>query len=213
MEIKNLYNNNFFGAKFISNSQISKQIPFTPFYKKVNVDFVELKSSEDIDSLKAFVKQDKQSFFGPKILDSIENNNHQKTYKIFALTFQTENLKNLNPEKIIGLCDGFYSWTPKEGTTFFIKHFETKSKNNKYRKIEPNTISLVGLNIKIPIKQKGVGKAILREFIKHNYKKINSIQLQSSPLACSFYKKLGFINDVTDPEYFRLPKENFSKLI
>ena len=163
MEIKNIDNKSFFGAKLISRTQISQQIPFTPFYKKFNVDFVELKSQEDIEILKAFIAQDKQNFFGSNLLESIENNKHIKTYKIFALTSQIENLKNLKPEKIIGLYDGFYTWKSKEGKTFFITHFETKSKNNKYRKIESKTISLLGLKIKVPIKQKGLGKAILSE--------------------------------------------------
>ena len=108
MEIRNSSPTQNFGAKYISTTKIKEKIPFTPFYKKIDVDFVELEHKHDIPSIKAYVVKDPYSALGAEILTDLRNS-PCNNYRAFALTRQHKGHKELNPNEIIGLCDGSYT--------------------------------------------------------------------------------------------------------
>ena len=123
MEIRNSSPTQNFGAKYISTTKIKEKIPFTPFYKKIDVDFVELEHKHDIPSIKAYVVKDPYSALGAEILTDLRNS-PCNNYRAFALTRQHKGHKELNPNEIIGLCDGSYTCDWRDGNIFFINHLE-----------------------------------------------------------------------------------------
>ena len=193
MEIRNSSPTQNFGAKYISTTKIKEKIPFTPFYKKIDVDFVELEHKHDIPSIKAYVVKDPYSALGAEILTDLRNS-PCNNYRAFALTRQHKGHKELNPNEIIGLCDGSYTCDWRDGNIFFINHLETKSKNNKSRKPDKKLISIFGFHFKV------------------SDKSLDAIQLESVKSAESFYEHLGFTNDSINPSYYRLPYDKFGRL-
>lgn len=71
MEIRNSSPTQNFGAKYISTTKIKEKLPFIPFYKKIDVDFVELEQKYDIPSIKTYVAQDPYSALGAEILTNL----------------------------------------------------------------------------------------------------------------------------------------------
>ena len=211
MEIRNSSPTQNFGAKYISTTKIKEKIPFTPFYKKIDVDFVELEHKHDIPSIKAYVVKDPYSALGAEILTDLRNS-PCNNYRAFALTRQHKGHKELNPNEIIGLCDGSYTCDWRDGNIFFINHLETKSKNNKSRKPDKKLISIFGFHFKVSDKLKGLGKAMIRNIIKIHDESLDAIQLESVKSVERFHEHLGFINDSINPSYYRLPYDKFGRL-
>lgn len=211
MEIRNSSPTQNFGAKYISTTKIKEKLPFIPFYKKIDVDFVELEQKYDIPSIKTYVAQDPYSALGAEILTNLRCLT-DGSCRAFALTRQRTGHQDLNPDQIIGLCDGTYTCDWRDGNIFFINHLETKSENNKICIPDKKLISFLGFQFKVSDKIKGAGKAILRNIIKIHDESLDSIQLEALQSGRSFYRHLGFKNDCIDPDLFRLPSDKFHLL-
>jgi len=213
MEIRNTSPAQNFGAKYISTTKIKEKIPFTPFYKKVDVDFVELDRRYDLPSIKTYIARDSYCALGIDLLTNLQSANPPGTYRAFALTRQRLGHEELAPEKILGFCDGVYSCDWRDGNVFFIKNLETKSKNNKLRRPDKKSMSFLGMQFTVADKCKGLGKAILKNIIRLHTGSLDSIQLKAKHNAKSFYRHLGFVDDCLNPDYFRLPSEKFKNLM
>lgn len=212
MEIRNTYPAQNFGAKYLSTTKIKEKIPFTPFYKQVDVDFVELDRRYDLPSIKRYVANDPYCELGVNFLTNLQTPCDTNNYRAFALTRQRTGHEELAPEKILGFSDGYYAHDWRDGNVFFLMDLETKSKNNKFRRPNKKSISFLGIQFKVADKFKGIGKTILRNIINLYAGSLDSIQLEAMPRAKSFYRHLGFDNKGAEPEFFRLPSWKFKNL-
>lgn len=214
MNAENISSHQSFGAKYIATTKIKEKLPFLPIYKNVAVDFVELKNGSDIDSIKDFAAHKANgSYLISCFLANLQNKISSNNYRAYVITRQQKNHEKLVPQKIIGLCDGNFTCDWRDDNIFFIDNLETLSTNNKYRCSGTRTISLLGFKFQIADKIKGVGKALLTKIITTMGDSIDSIQLESLESATSFYRHLGFKNDCLNPDYYRLPRKDFSKLL
>lgn len=213
MKVQKQYSSQYFGAKLVAKSKIKENIPFTPFFKKIDAYVVEVEQDKDISCIKDYVRNDLYNQFGHNILRDIQESRCFDRYRVFALTRQKNNYKDLKPNEIIGVCAGSHSYDWLNGNVFFIHTLETKSMNNRCRPLDKKKISILGLTFNVPLKLKGLSKALLKSIINLDADAINTIELQTSPFAKSFYKHLGFVSDYTDPDYLRMSIDKLNEVI
>ncbi|MDE6138724.1 MAG: hypothetical protein K2F57_04560 [Candidatus Gastranaerophilales bacterium] len=213
MDTKNISPYQNFGAKYMATTKIKEKLPFLPIYKKIDVDFVELDRNSDIDSLRAYVTHKSYSKLSLRFLANLQKQIFTEGYKAFAITRQRTHHETLSPQKIIGICDGYFTCDWRDGNIFFIEHLETMSKNNKQQKPNKKILSFLGFEFQIAENIKNVGKAMLKNIIATLGDNIDSIQLESLASARSFYRHLGFKNDCLNPDYYRLSFNDFGKLM
>lgn len=153
-----------FKANFIKSVDIqkeettSKYIPHT-----VSMLEVDPHNDKDLYALEDVKKFWKKNLFCNEIAYLAENCNNKD--KVYIISEQKENFKNLDPSKIIGLMSTYY--TDKSSKIYYL---EAKS-DNKYNHIG----------------------SILVEHLQDNTKQINAFCPRRTTLP--FYYKLGFIQD------------------
>lgn len=196
-----------FRARALAKTQIKQQIPFTPFYKKVNAYFVELNSKDDIKSFYKYAQNYNKGPTTEAIAINLKMNpKHSKTY---ALTIQSDKFEHLEPEKIIGACDGtFIPSIYRPNGKFCVDNLETQSKHNLMAHHKTMDINLLGFRIKVPLKRKGIGTEIMKRLIEHLHgEPVDKVEVLCLPQAMPFYRKLNKWNN--EQHCFTLERKNF----
>ena len=196
-----------FGARALAKTQIKQQIPFTPFYKKVNAYFVELNSKEDIKSFNKYALKYNDGPTTEAIAVNLKI--HSKHSKTYALTTQSDKFEHLEPEKIIGACDGtFIPSIYRANGKFCVDNLEAQSKRNLMARHKTMSFNLLGVQVKIPLKRKGIGTEIMKRLIEHLHgEPVDKVEVLSLPQAMPFYRTLNKWNNEQD--CFTLERKNF----
>ncbi len=214
MEIRNSIPQQSFGARYILTGKIKEKIPFLPFYKQVNVDFVELDRKFDIPAITKYVSKDLDSDIGQPFLTNFQYTDDTTNYKAYALTRQQINHSELDPNQIVGICDGNYIYDEHNKKYFFIENLETKSINNIYKSLENKKISIFGIKFTVKDKIKDVGKAIIKSILSIQRADVNSIKLESLTYESdAFYYQMGFQKDKSKRYGFYLPNKKFQEVL
>ena len=199
--------NHNFGARALAKTKIKQQIPFTPFYRKVNAYFVELSTPKDIQSFNKYAQNYNYGATTEAIAMNLKM--HPKHSKAYALTTQSNNFENLEPEKIIGACDGtFIPNLFKPSGKFCVDNLEAQSKHNLMARHKTLDLNILGCQIKIPMKRKRIGTEIMKRLIAHlNNERVDRVEVLSVPEAMPFYKSLKKWQN--EEHSFALEKKNF----
>ena len=196
-----------FGARALSKAKIKQKIPFTPFYKNVDAYFVELNSKEDKKRFYRYALKYNESPGTEAMAFNLKMNpKHSQTY---VITTQTDNFENLEPQKILGACDGSYIpgiCRPK--STFCIENLEAQSQRNLCAHHPVKEIKFLGTTIRIPLKHKRVGTELMKRLVAHlNGEQVEKIEVLSLPQSMPFYRTLK--NWTNNEHCFSIERKNF----
>lgn len=165
-----------FRAKFIKKVPVQKLDFATKRYKTTQASFVEFEP-ENLQDLKALAKAQSAwdgEFFAADIVKAaakmFQGELKQPKNRIFVLTTQSDDCRNLNKDSILGMVQ----MVGGKAALAELKFFQVRP-DLSYNKVHRD--------------YKGVGKAIL-DSIKEIYTK--AIKLQSCYSAANFYEKQGF---------------------
>ena len=175
-------NNISFGANFIKSVPIKKYIPDKKLYTETSANFVELSpfDKKDVLALKEIAYEFGDDSYANNIYFNAQfafkrNNINSEDMGVFALTEQNDKYEFLDARKVLGLAEV----SKKE-------HFNAEL---EYLQVNPQFLNKLDKP-----EFKHIGTAIL-DCLKEFY---NSIKLNSSPNAKSFYIRNEFIE--TNPE-------------
>lgn len=180
MMLNNISSNTYpapnFRAKFIKKVPVQKLDFATKRYKTTQASFVEFEPKSETD-LRALVKAQSEwdgEFFAADIVRTAAKMSlgglKQPKNRIFVLTTQLDDCRNLNKDSILGMVQ----MVGEKAALAELKFFQVRP-DLSYNKVHRD--------------YKGVGKAIL-DSIKEIYTK--AIKLQSCYSAANFYEKQGF---------------------
>lgn len=180
MMLNNISSNTYpapnFRAKFIKKVPVQKLDFATKRYKTTQASFVEFEP-ENLQDLKALAKAQSAwdgEFFAADIVRAaakmFQGELKQPKNRIFVLTTQSDDCRNLNKDSILGMVQ----MVGGKAAPAELKFFQVRP-DLSYNKVHRD--------------YKGVGKAIL-DSIKEIYTK--AIKLQSCYSAANFYEKQGF---------------------
>ncbi len=180
MMLNNISSNTYpapnFRAKFIKKVPVQKLDFATKRYKTTQASFVEFEP-ENLQDLKALAKAQSAwdgEFFAADIVKAaakmFQGELKQPKNRIFVLTTQSDDCRNLNKDSILGMVQ----MVGGKAALAELKFFQVRP-DLSYNKVHRD--------------YKGVGKAIL-DSIKEIYTK--AIKLQSCYSAANFYEKQGF---------------------
>lgn len=180
MMLNNISSNKYpapnFRAKFIKKVPVQKLDFATKRYKTTQASFVEFEP-ENLQDLKALAKAQSAwdgEFFAADIVKAaakmFQGELKQPKNRIFVLTTQSDDCRNLNKDSILGMVQ----MVGGKAALAELKFFQVRP-DLSYNKVHRD--------------YKGVGKAIL-DSIKEIYTK--AIKLQSCYSAANFYEKQGF---------------------
>lgn len=165
-----------FRAKFIKKVPVQKLDFATKRYKTTQASFVEFEP-ENLQDLKALAKAQSAwdgEFFAADIVKAaakmFQGELKQPKNRIFVLTTQSDDCRNLNKDSILGMVQ----MVGGKAAQAELKFFQVRP-DLSYNEVHRD--------------YKGVGKAIL-DSIKEIYTK--AIKLQSCYSAANFYEKQGF---------------------
>lgn len=165
-----------FRAKFIKKVPVQKLDFATKRYKTTQASFVEFEP-KNLQDLKALAKAQSAwdgEFFAADIVKAaakmFQGELKQPKNRIFVLTTQSDDCRNLNKDSILGMVQ----MVGGKAALAELKFFQVRP-DLSYNKVHRD--------------YKGVGKAIL-DSIKEIYTK--AIKLQSCYSAANFYEKQGF---------------------
>lgn len=180
MMLNNISSNTYpapnFRAKFIKKVPVQKLDFATKRYKTTQASFVEFEP-ENLQDLKALAKAQSAwdgEFFAADIVKAaakmFQGELKQPKNRIFVLTTQSDDCRNLNKDSILGMVQ----MVGGKAAQAELKFFQVRP-DLSYNEVHRD--------------YKGVGKAIL-DSIKEIYTK--AIKLQSCYSAANFYEKQGF---------------------
>ena len=195
------YNNRIpFQAKLINRIKIYKTDDITYKKRPVKVSFVEINTKNDAEVLKQTSDYwGLDSKYSEDIVNTaIECTKERKDQyynlsKVYALTYQKNNLHNLNPNSVIGMLE--------------IRKLADKHISIPFIQVDPKIILPIFRDVH------GVGSAMLKS-LKGIYDKIQ-LRSSSTKSTRNFYKKNGFRNNLRDKDFFvwKLSlKERFERL-
>ena len=185
MDISSNYSPNF-GAKFIKNASLLKQIENCKSYREEIVSCIKIdtQNESDIKALENIANYWIDSHFATDIYyaaKEIQNGNkYYNNNKIFAITKQKENFENLNPDNILGLVHV----SPAGDNSLFIERIEA----------DPDII------FKQNREYKGIGTALLNH-LKTITNKI-TCNPSNTKTVKKFYYKNGFVEYPSNPNTF-----------
>lgn len=172
------YSNINFGAKFIKRETISRfDDTKKQGYLPVDVSLVELnpKNKQDIDATKKLITSwGRDDEFGYYILDDLmalkDDNLSPSLDRIYAITLQSKDFKNLDHKKILGLGE--------------ITRRSYSQAEINYLQVEPKSTFLKGSKNFI-----NIGKTLVEYFMSKNFKELI---VKSTYKAATFYERMGF---------------------
>ena len=210
--------NQNFCATPLYRFNVREKIPFTPFYKRVNAQFVKLDPA-DLPAISRYYSNRSTSGIASDFYVSMRY--HEPNVDFFAMTLQQDNCRILDSKKIIGIgsCAIYHSENTKRNR-LFVSLLDTMSSKNKNAKFEEKEINFFGLKLKSKINYKKTGKKILKGFVYWGTKaNIDGMQLRSLESAEDFYaKKMKFSEIRSENQQpfelktFFLPCERFKNI-
>lgn len=174
-----------FGAKYVNKMKVGKLV--NDKYEQVNASFVKIEKNNKKD-LKALHDIAKYWEHDKYAINIYQKTNAGCSDDVYALTSQTSNFENLNPNEILGVCE--------IGATEFLGGFLD------YLQVKPEFV----YNIKP--EYKGVGTAIINSLKKIYYK--ISLTSANSKSVKNFYERNEFMEYPKDSCFFTWYRDIFS---
>lgn len=211
MRIQNRAATQNFEAKLVCKTVIERKIPFTPFYRKADANFVQLEREQDLHSLIRYASIHPRAALASECAFDLRIDPHTNA---FAITTQKDNLDTLDPEQILGICDGQFLHRNRK-PVFYVQNIETQSSNNPQAEHKHKTIDFLGLKLGYNEKYQNIGRKMLRELTRVlNHSAAESIELKPVPIQRkSFYERLGFTQSGYDQSIFEVQRKNFAEFI
>lgn len=210
MEIKNTARTHF-SAIPVTKTIIKRKIPFTPFYKSSEATFVQIDRRYDIPALTKYAASNPRAALTSDCIFDLKSDKYTHA---FAITTQRNNFDELNPEKILGICDGRILHRDDK-PIFYLQNIETQSANNPDAIHHTKTMNLMGINLNYDEKFKNIGRKLLKELIRVlNVSEAEGIELKPIPIKRkSFYEKLGFEPLKFDDNIYEVSRKKFKDFI
>lgn len=211
MEIRKTSPTQNFEAKLVCKTVIERKIPFTPFYRKAEANFVKLERGQDILALTQYASTHPEAALTSECVFDLRIDPHTNA---FAITTQKNNLHTLDSEQILGICDGQFLHRDRK-PVFYIQNLETQSSNNPQAKHKHKTIDFFGLKLGYTEKYQNIGRKMLRELTRVlNHSDAESIELKPVPIQRrAFYERLGFTQSKYNKDIFEIQRQNFVEFI
>lgn len=168
--------------------------------KQIEATFVKLNpyNKEDIATLQGIEKLWQNQNLSGAIRESATIANAP----IYGLTTQTENLKSLDPKKILGL----FSTDKIDKTTDIVEIYQlgTTPEHAYAQKTRSREI-------------KHIGSTMIKEFVKvlnlNKHKNVEKLVIGSEPESVKFYKRINMTEKPGAIDVFELPREKFTEFI
>ncbi len=210
MRIQNNKTAQSFNANPICRTVIKRNIPFTPFYTNAQATLVQLDRRYDLPALTKYASSHPKSALTTDCIFDLRADEHTRA---FAITIQKTDFDELNPEEILGICDGRILHR-NDKPIFYLQNLETQSANNPLAVHHKKNLELLGIEIPYKEKFKNIGRKLMLGLVRVvNNSEAEAIELKPFEHKKEFYKRLGFEQSAQLYDVFELQRKNFQDFI
>lgn len=199
-----------FGAIPVTRTYIKRKIPFTPFYKDAQTTMIQLEKRYDIPALKHYARSHPKSPLVTDCLFDLQVDEH--TYA-FAITTQKTDFDELNPDELLGVCDGRILHS-EDKPIFYLQNIETQSVNNPLAEHKEKEVGCFGVKIVYKEKFKDIGRKLLQGLVRVlKHSEIEALELKPIETKRDFYTQLGFKPSASRRDTLELQRGDFEEFI